>query len=102
MGLFKDELTRLVIEMKSDVQVLELLTACVHESDTELIQGMKEDLIITQESMTGTREAMAKKYGMPVPEEAEKIYQHCMHKMDEMLLVLNNKLSKGAKELKND
>jgi hypothetical protein len=97
MGIFKEAFTRLVLEMKCDVQVLEMLVECVHESDVDAIQGMKKDLITTKESLTNTRKAMKERYGKPAPEEAEKIYQHCMCKMDEMLVTLNNKLSKGQR-----
>lgn len=94
-AIYKDALNKLILEMRSDVQMLELMTEYVAERDVELMQGMKRDLIQTQEFLTETRETMAKKHGLP--EETDEIYWYCMQKMDKMLAQLNKKLAKGDK-----
>ena len=92
---YKEEATKLMMSMKSDIAMLELMTECVDMRNVELMKGMKEDLIRTKETLTRTNTLMQQRYGMPAPAEADEIYHYCMERLDKMIIVLNKKIGEN-------
>jgi hypothetical protein len=92
---YKAEAAKLMMSMKSDIAMLEIMTECVDMRDVKLMQGMKGDLIRTKETLTNTNTLMQQKYKIPAPVEADEIYHYCMKRLDQMIVVLNKKLGEN-------